>query len=291
MKGCQINKIGPINSIQDLGRKGFVEYGVPESGPMDLFAHQSANHLLKNKPTASSLELTLCGANLEFDKTTHMVLTGAPTELFINDSQKEIYKVHQIQAGDRVKINAPQTGQYLYLGIKGGFLTESILGSRSFFKGITSNFFLSKGMVLPYRAYNKPLQSKHAHISSHPSYLNQNTLKVYPGPESKGIDPEVWDDLMSMEFSVGKQQNRMGIQLNETLNISLPEILSAPCYPGTVQLTPSGKLIVLMRDAQVTGGYPRLFQLTSKAISILCQKRTDEKIRFKEVSGQATIPI
>jgi allophanate hydrolase subunit 2 len=72
----------------------------------------------------------------------------------------------------------------------------------------------------------------------------------------------------------------MGYRLNETIKNDLSSILTSAVLPGTVQLTPSGKVIVLMRDCQVTGGYPRILQLTEKAINQLSQKTTNNEFRF-----------
>ena len=58
-------------------------------------------------------------------------------------------------------------------------------------------------------------------------------------------------------------------------------MLTSAVFPGTVQLTPSGQLIVLMRDCQTTGGYPRIFQLTEAALNSVSQKFVGDKIRFK----------
>ena len=73
----------------------------------------------------------------------------------------------------------------------------------------------------------------------------------------------------------------MAYQLNQKLPHELPQIWTAPILPGTVQCTPDGSLIILMRDAQVTGGYPRLFQLTDSALHRLAQKKTDQEVQFK----------
>ena len=73
----------------------------------------------------------------------------------------------------------------------------------------------------------------------------------------------------------------MAYQLEETLDNSLEPIITSLVLPGTVQLTPSGKLIVLMRDCQTTGGYPRVLQLKESSINILSQKFTNAKVRFK----------
>ena len=73
----------------------------------------------------------------------------------------------------------------------------------------------------------------------------------------------------------------MAYQLAPTFDNALDPILTAPVLPGTVQLTPSGQLIVLMRDCQTTGGYPRVLQLTEDAISILSQKTTGNSLKFR----------
>ncbi len=84
----------------------------------------------------------------------------------------------------------------------------------------------------------------------------------------------------STEFAISTNNSRMGYQLNELLENDFSSMLTSAVLPGTVQLTPSGKLIVLMRDCQVTGGYPRVLQLTEKSINSLAQKTTGDSFRF-----------
>jgi len=74
----------------------------------------------------------------------------------------------------------------------------------------------------------------------------------------------------------------MAYQLNERIENNLKPIITSLVLPGTVQLTPSGQLIVLMRDCQTTGGYPRVLQLCEKSISILSQKFTGNTIHFEQ---------
>jgi len=76
----------------------------------------------------------------------------------------------------------------------------------------------------------------------------------------------------------------MGYRLNEIVIPNNKSIITSPVLPGTVQLIPSGQLIVLMKDAQTTGGYPRIFQLTEKSIAVLAQKNTSDKFKFKLIS-------
>jgi allophanate hydrolase subunit 2 len=86
--------------------------------------------------------------------------------------------------------------------------------------------------------------------------------------------------LFENTFSISKDISRMGYRLNELIVNDVPTLLTSSVLPGTVQLTPSGTLIILMRDCQVTGGYPRILQLSEKAIDILSQKTTKQKFNF-----------
>ena len=73
----------------------------------------------------------------------------------------------------------------------------------------------------------------------------------------------------------------MAYQLEEPIKNNLKPIITSLVLPGTVQLTPAGNLIILMRDCQTTGGYPRVLQLTEHAINILSQKYVGKKVQFK----------
>ncbi len=53
---------------------------------------------------------------------------------------------------------------------------------------------------------------------------------------------------------------------------------------GTVQVTPDGNPLVLMADAQTTGGYPRIAQVAEVDCSLLAQKRPGDKISFVVVN-------
>ncbi len=64
----------------------------------------------------------------------------------------------------------------------------------------------------------------------------------------------------------------MAYQLEESIGAHSQAQLTSATLPGTVQVTPGGKLIILMRDGQTTGGYPRILQLSEEAIDRLAQK-------------------
>ena len=106
-------------------------------------------------------------------------------------------------------------------------------------------------------------------------------MDVTKGPEYNRLTKKHRELLFSKEFKIDTLNNRMGYQLkNKFPPIKNDEIITSITIPGTVQLTPSGKLIILMRDCPTTGGYPRILQLTDLAINQLAQKRKDEGFKF-----------
>ena len=113
-------------------------------------------------------------------------------------------------------------------------------------------------------------------------HFKNNQIEVYKGPEFDQLSTKTQSLLLNRIFSISNNNNRMGYQLNELIETTKMEpMLSSIVIPGTVQLTPSGKLIVLMRDCQTTGGYPRVFQLNNDSINRLAQKTTNDKIQFR----------
>ena len=59
---------GFFNTIQDLGRFGYGELGVPVSGAMDMFSTNLANSILKNDANDAVLEITLGKTKLLIDE-------------------------------------------------------------------------------------------------------------------------------------------------------------------------------------------------------------------------------
>ena len=106
-------------------------------------------------------------------------------------------------------------------------------------------------------------------------------IEVYKGPEFKYLGKDQQNLIEKKIFQISSLNNRMAYQLKEKFTHSLPQIWTSPVIPGTVQCTPDGSLIILMRDSQITGGYPRLLQLTESSIQLISQKTTNSEIRFQ----------
>ena len=105
-------------------------------------------------------------------------------------------------------------------------------------------------------------------------------IETYEGPEFGKLPESVQKHIFQQKFKVSGDSNRMAVQFEESINNDLKGIHTSPVMPGSVQLTPSGNLIVLMRDCQTTGGYPRVLQLSEYGIQVLSQKMPGEVVQF-----------
>lgn len=280
MAQVDIIKPGLYSSIQDLGRYGYREFGVPTSGAMDRQATKVANLLLNNEPYAAVIEITLQGPKMAFLGAVQIVVTGAQLSPELDGEALQNNQVVEVTAGQVLSFRRRNCGYRAYLAIKGGFQTDVVLGSRSWCDGVTPHSRLEKGMKLPF------LESKRESVSKLSSvkvdeHITSGVVEAYRGPEFDLLQPSEKEALQKWHFSAAKESNRMGTQLQEKLENNLKPILTGPVLPGTVQLTPSGTLIALMRDGQTTGGYPRILQLTETGINTLVQKLPGEKLRIK----------
>lgn len=272
---------GLYASVQDLGRKGYGDQGVPVSGVMDRYSAKIANLLVGNPASAAVIEMALQGPKLEFQESNLIALTGIRAKVTLNEERITLNEVHPVEVGDVLHIQAIQKGARLYLSVGGGFLTEKIMGSHSFYEPVTPTNQLVKGASIPIHHRDNELNSVHAAVKFDKKKYVDQKLKVFPGPEFHLFSDEEKTELLSRTFSVSKNNSRMAYQLEEPFENDLKPILTQPVLPGTVQLTPQGNLIILMRDCQTTGGYPRVFQLTNKSINLLAQKVAGNAVSFQ----------
>ncbi|WP_178985482.1 5-oxoprolinase subunit C family protein [Winogradskyella helgolandensis] len=274
----KVLKTGFYSTIQDQGRLGYLDYGVPCSGAMDSYSSQFANALLGNDEDAAVIEMTMTGADLLFLEATTIAVTGANMRPKLNGKPIVMFKSIIVNANDMLTFGKLTNGFRTYLAVKGGVLSEMALGSRSMLKGITDNFRIQKGDYLEMSNASNVIIPKNAKLKFDNLYLDEDTFDVMKGPEFDQLTKYQQNMLFSSTFQVSKYNNRMAYQLEPLVHNDLESILTSPVLPGTVQLTPSGQLIVLMRDCQTTGGYPRVLQLTEKSVNTLSQKTTGNNL-------------
>ncbi|AXT19847.1 biotin-dependent carboxyltransferase [Flavobacteriaceae bacterium AU392] len=276
----EVIKPGFYTTIQDLGRMNYHQYGVPYSGVMDKKSSKIANALLGNRENDAVLEITMTGPTLKFNTTTIISITGADLTPRINGDRVSLNRSISVNKEDVLSFDKLKYGYRCYLAVYGGFQTETVMKSRSMYKNVTSQFTIQKEDRLPVLSLSKTIFKANASIKIDKSHFSDPMLLTYKGPEFEHLPQSAQKQLFSQNFNISKDNNRMAYQLEDIVENKLQPIITSLVQPGTVQLTPSGKLIVLMADGQTAGGYPRILQLTDIAVSKLSQKFTSKKVRF-----------
>ncbi|MCW1953045.1 MAG: biotin-dependent carboxyltransferase family protein [Flavobacteriia bacterium] len=278
----KVLETGLYTSIQDLGRPDWHSLGIPYSGAMDAQSAQTANALLQNSPSAAVMEISMTGPILLFTKPCWVVFSGAQMPIYLGQQELSQHQPHWIKEAQEIRFGKLTKGFRLYMAIKGGFKTASVLGSRSMCKNVTPHFMVQKGMELDHETGTKD-QGVYLKVQA-TTPLQAHEIKVYKGPEYGNLSKEQQENLENQEFQVSNLNNRMAYQLTPNIAPHQLNQITTPVLPGTVQLTPQGTLMVLMRDGQTTGGYPRVLQLSAKSVNAMAQLKTGDSFHFKLVA-------
>ena len=272
-----VKRAGLSDTIQDSGRTGFFKYAVPRSGFMDSQAAKKANSILGNDPNDAVLEMSIQGGIYRFDSPTLVCVSGAPMKFTLNGIHEESNCMISVQPNDEIEFSQASEGVYTYLAVKGGFKSSIRMGSRSMHPSLFGVSRLKEGDTIEYL----PTDTAPAKIVGNTSDRSRRSkMVVYPGPEFNCLKtPEQLGDL-SLKVA---GHNRMGIRVlpSTYLHRRHSTIQSSVVFPGIVQLTPSGELIVLHRDCQVTGGYPRVLLTNEKGLNQIAQMRQGSTIQFE----------
>ena len=270
---------GLYTTIQDEGRFGYRNIGVPASGYMDRESAQIANLILDNPVNNALIEATLIGPTIKFEESTVICITGSDFNPTLNENKISLYTAVEVRKGDILKISNSSTGSRCYISIKGIIELDEVLGSKSYYPQISDSSIIEKGDEFKFELNNSELNYK---LNNQKLELNKN-LKVFKGPEFNCLNKGSINKIINQEFSIGIN-NRMAYNLKEKIQAGVTSIISSAVMPGTVQLTPSGQMILLHRDCQTTGGYPRILQLDEKSLNNLAQLRIGDKIKFEIVT-------
>ena len=300
-----IIKPGFQTTIQDLGRIGFKRSGVPESGCMDRFSARIANILCGNNEQDAVLEMLLHGVELLTLESLLVVFSGGGAQPTINNQPIPLNRPVFIPAYSTILTLPASNGMRLYMAIAGGFNKPIVLNSRSTYlpagagtqlivgnvleAGIASN--LSKNICTKIINNQYSLSIAKWGLSSNCVSYQTNSIKITQGLEWNKFTPEAQKDLLTGSFCILPQSNRMGYRLKGKalfLNEKF-EMISTAVSRGTIQVTPDRNPIILMADAQTTGGYPRIAQVIETDIDKLAQKRPGESIVFELVSLDVAI--
>ncbi|MGO2534456.1 5-oxoprolinase/urea amidolyase family protein [Arthrobacter rhombi] len=293
---------GPQSLIQDLGRPGLGDLGVPAAGAADTVSARQANRLMGNPADAAVIETLVGGLRLRADGELTLALTGAAAGAQISGTYGRRLmasgRPFALHDGETLTVRAPESGLRSYLAVRGGLEVPQVLGSRSTdtLSGIGPAPLIS-GTSLPVGS------AARGHIVGYPEAAllprpeaGAVNLRITSGPRADWFASEAIDGLCRAPWSVGNHSNRIGLRL-ETGTDQTPversrtgELSSEGTAIGSVQIPPSGLPLLFLTDHPVTGGYPVIAVVVPEDLPAAAQVPPGASIRFTRVDPDTLVP-
>jgi len=278
---------GIFSTIQDQGRYGYAHLGITNSGAMDEYAYLWSQTLLGQK-NINALEV-MVGLKLEATKDIEISITGADLDFKIDGNSWAIWQTHYIKKGSILSFNRRVHGQRAYLAIKGGFDVPKKYGSYSTTLKEGIGFRLQRGDSLPFCSGLKPPTPRSHHIfrvqlQYIPDYEKPITLRVILGYQEAEFTTEEREKFFNSEYEITLQSDRMGFRLKgQPIKANIDGIISEGIAFGSIQIPKDGQPIVLLKERQTIGGYPKIGTVLAEDCFRLAQRGAGCGVRFKEV--------
>ncbi len=298
MKGIRIVNPGMHSTIQDSGRTGFREYGLPVSGVMDIRSFHLANWLVRNDRNEALIETTFPGIVIEFLSTTIFAIAGGDMSPELNGKKIQNWKSYRAKSGMRLELTRLGSGSRAYISFSGGFRIDPQLNSMStYVKGKLGGYRgreLRKDDIIPlYPSIPYLYKSRKVPDSMIPEYKTDVDLKVVPGVNYDLFSQYSIEEFLKGKFTVSSRSDRMGLRLEgkEIMPETDKQILSYGIHPGTIQVPGDGNPIIMGMDCQTIGGYPQIANIISTDLPRVGQLKPGDQISFRMVTQTEALEL
>lgn len=290
----EVIEISGLATIQDSGRKDWRQFGVPTSGPMDVFAFCAANTLVDNPIECAVIEIGLGDVAFQAVQDCVIAVTGVGYKLTVYIWEFSLWSSFFVRAGWKIRLEKLDDGMWAYLAVTGGVQTQPILGSRSTylrgtFGGLEGRHLqvgdVIKTSNLLHSSYE--LAARTLPEAVRPDYSDHPIIDVIMGPQTKYFGDESIQMFLASEYSTSLTSDRMGYHLKgpPLTRRGKTELISEGMTFGAIQVPASGQPIVMMADCPTTGGYPKIGTIASADLPLLAQcVPNTSRIRFQETT-------
>ena len=258
---------------------------------MDTYAGIMANRLVGNSRNTPLIEMTFGNFEIRFNHKALIAVTGALGELFINNTQINLWESYLLNPGDVIKMHDCQFGCRNYLAVQGEWMIgEPQYGSYATYIrggiGGLNGKTISKGQQISIRGQVNPVKRKvKANNSVYFKMLRQShkEVRVSLGPQEDSFSTLGIKHFFSEGYQVLPQSDRMGIRLSgkQIGHVKPADIISDGIAFGAIQVPSSGQPIIMMADRQTTGGYTKIGTVLSDDLPIIAQAVTGDVLHFR----------
>lgn len=290
MDNIEIIQPGLLTTVQDNGRWGYQQYGMPVAGAMDIFSLEVANLLVGNHKHDAVLECTFLGPTIKFNTDEVISITGANMGPMINDRPIEMWKSIQVKADDILSFSGLKDGMRSYIAFSRKLNIEKIMNSYSTFLrgnlGGHEGGKLSAGQKISL-VNSEPINQGSRLIDTFIPKLNTDSkIRVILGPQDDYFLDESIETFLSSNYKITNESDRMGYRLTgpKIKHKDTADIISDGIVFGSIQVPGHGEPIIMMADRQTTGGYTKIATIITPDLSKVAQMGPGSEISFEEVS-------
>ncbi|WP_050929677.1 biotin-dependent carboxyltransferase family protein [Aestuariivita boseongensis] len=287
-----IHRAGPGVTVQDMGRPGFLAFGLSRGGAADRLALSEGAALLGQDAGCAALEMAGMGGEFEATEDMRIALTGAPMQASIDGTRIAWNASHLLPQGARLSIGATLAGVYGYLHLGGGIETPPILGAHS--------AHLAAGLSAPVKTGERLNVGEDARTDTGFTLPAEDrcgggTVRIVASLQTEFFAPSERTRFQTTTFRRDARGNRMGVRLEPEGDGFHSEaglsVLSEVIVPGDIQITGDGTPFVLLSECQTTGGYPRIGSVLPVDLPRVVQARPGEELRFTFVTLDDAVQI
>jgi len=295
----EVRKPGLSTTVQDTGRNGYYDVGIPPSGALDQFSLTTANLLVGNAPDAAALECVYMGPELHFTEDAVVAVTGAELPPRVNGEERPRWEAFAVSAGDTLDFGFVKGGARAYVAVGGGVDVPVVLGSRSTYGlgalGGVEGRPLVAGDVLPVGAGSGGA-GRSVPEELRPALSKEVEVRVVMGLYDHVLSPEGRERFLKTTWTLTPVADRVGFRYKggelQTVDRTPPfgagqdpsNIVDAPYPIGSIQVPGGVEPIILHRDAVSGGGYMMIATVISGDLDVVAQSAPNTQTRFVEVS-------
>ena len=287
---------GLRTTVQDLGRPGHQRFGISVSGALDPVSLRAANALVGNPPGMGALEAAYVGPTLAVEaEEVRLAFVGADATIellsdasAVNGRRISPLRSIRLRRGEVVRVGSLTGGAVLYIAVEGGFDIAPALGSvstdtRGRFGGWQGRALIADDQ-LPLR--NMQASDRDDYRIDELDLGLPRRLRVVFGPQHDYFPDRAISAFSGSDFSVSADTDRIGMRLKGPPINQVKEgaFTSDGTATGSIQVTGSGQLIVLLPDRQTTGGYPKIATIISADLPALGRLSIGSQIAFEPVT-------
>lgn len=292
MKDIVIVNPGIYTTIQDRGRWGYQEFGMPVTGAMDDYSIRVANILVGNDEYDAVLETTLNGPEISFNIDAIVAITGANMVPRVNGNIVPMWRSFKLSKGDVLSFGMARQGTRGYIAFAGGLDIPAVMGSLSTFvrggiggfegRKLKSNdeINLRNSNISFEEGFNRVVPLKYV-----PTYNQNCRVRAILGPQDDCFTEESIEKFFGSEYEVTSETDRMGYRLSGPIleHKAGADIISDGINLGSIQIPGHGMPIVMMADRQTTGGYTKIATIISVDMPLIAQLKPGDKVHFEKI--------